>query len=187
MIMARVGDRTETGGNMNTLKALATACAIGLLAAIQALAQQPAAPAAPVTAPPPPPYGAPISLEAAKKVMAAAEAEAMKNNWQQVIAILDSTGHLVMLHKMDNTQYGSLRVAEGKANTALEFRRPSKVFEDRLANVAGVGALSYGGVIMAEGGVPIAVEGKIVGAIGVSGALSPQDGQVAKAGADAAK
>src|ERR1700719_2575633 len=105
MIMARVGDRTETGGNMNTLKALATSCAIGLLAAIQALAQQPAAPAAPAAAPPPP-YGAPISLEAAKKVMATAEAEAMKNNWQQVIAILDSTGHLVMLHKMDNTQYG---------------------------------------------------------------------------------
>src|SRR2546421_11327778 len=93
----------------------------------------------------------------------------MKNNWQQVIAIVDSSGHLVMLQKLDNTQYGSIRIAEGKANTALDFRRPSKVFEDRLANVAGVGALSYGGVIMAEGGVPIAVDGKIVGAIGGSG------------------
>jgi glc operon protein GlcG len=168
---------------MKILKALATASAIGLLAAVPTFAQQPAAPAAPAAAPLP--YGAPISFERAKKAMAAAEAEAMKNNWQQVIAILDSTGHLVMLHRMDNTQYGSIRIAEGKASTALDFRRPSKVFEDRLANVSGVGALSYGGVIMAEGGVPITVEGKIVGAIGVSGALSSQDGQVAKAGADA--
>jgi len=168
---------------MISLKAFVTASAIGLLAAIPALAQQPAAPAAP----PPLPYGAPISFEAAKKAMAAAEAEAMKNNWQQVIAILDSTGHLVILHKMDNAQNGSIRIAEGKAQTALDFRRPSKVFEDRLANVAGVGALSYGGVILAEGGVPIVVDGKIVGAVGVSGALSSQDGQVAKVGADAVK
>jgi uncharacterized protein GlcG (DUF336 family) len=172
---------------MITLKALATASAISLLAAIPVFAQQPAAPAAPAAAPPALPYGGPISLESAKKVMAAAEAEAMKNNWQQVIAIVDSSSHLVMLQKLDNTQYGSIRIAEGKANTALDFRRPSKVFEDRLANVAGVGALSYGGVIMAEGGVPIAVDGKIVGAIGVSGGLSSQDGQVAKAGADAVK
>jgi glc operon protein GlcG len=174
---------------MTALKAIVAASAIGLLAAIPAFAQQPAAPAAPAApAPPPPlPYGAPISLESAKKAMAAAEAEAMKNNWTEVIAILDSSGHLVMLHRMDNTQYGSIRIAQGKAQTAIDFRRPSKVFEDRLANVAGVGALSYGGVILAEGGIPIVVDGKIVGAIGASGALSPQDAQVAKAGADAVK
>jgi uncharacterized protein GlcG (DUF336 family) len=88
---------------------------------------------------------------------------------------------------VDNAQYGSIRIAQGKAETALDFRRPSKVFEDRLANVAGVGALSYGGVILADGGVPITVDGKIIGAIGVSGALASQDGQVAKAGADAAR
>src|ERR1700739_2420409 len=78
-------------------------------------AQQPAAP-------PPPPttsYGLPIGLEAAKKVMAAAEAEAVKNNWPMAIVILDSTGHTVMLHKLDNTQYGSIAVAEDKAHTAL--------------------------------------------------------------------
>lgn len=173
---------------MITRKALVTATAIALLAAIPASAQQPpAAPGAPAAAAPPLPYGPPISFEAAKKVMAAAEAESTKNNWQQVIAILDSGGHLVMLHRMDNAQYGSVRIAEGKARTAIDFRRPSKVFEDRLANVAGVGALSYGGVILAEGGVPITLDGKIIGAIGVSGGLSSQDGQVAKAGAEAVK
>src|SRR5262245_25729144 len=84
-------------------------------------AQQPAAPLPPPTTP----YGSPIGLDAAKKVMAAAEAEAVKNNWPMAIVILDSTGHTVMLHKLDNTQYGSIRVAEDKAQTALDFRRPS--------------------------------------------------------------
>src|SRR5262249_43178796 len=85
--------------------------------------------------PPPPttPYGPPIGLEAAKKAMAAAEAEAVKNNWPMAIVILDSTGHIVMLHRLDNTQYGSIRVAQDKAQTALDFRRPSKVFEDSVA------------------------------------------------------
>src|SRR5262249_2926140 len=143
------------------------------------------------TPPPPPPttpYGAPIGLEAAKKVMAAAEAEAVKNNWLMAIAILDSTGHTVMLHRLDNTQYGSIRVAENKAPTALDFRRPSKALEDLVAQ-GGVNMRILGirGVIPAEGGMPILVDGKIVGAIGVSGAASSQDAQVAKAGADAAK
>src|SRR6266849_3874983 len=83
--------------------------------------------------PPTTPYGPPIGLEAAKKVMAAAEAEAVKNNWFMAIVILDSTGHTVMLHRLDNTQYGSIHVAEDKAHTALDFRRPSKVFEDLVA------------------------------------------------------
>lgn len=172
---------------MISSKLLVAASLAVLFAAFPASAQQqPAAPAGAAAAPPLP-YGAPISLEAAKKVMTAAEAEAIKNHWQQVIAILDSSGHLVMLHRMDNAQYGSIRIAQGKAQTAIDFRRPSKVFEDRLSNVAGVGSLSYGGVILAEGGVPLAVDGKIVGAIGVSGALSPQDTQVANVGANALK
>src|SRR6266852_9790373 len=83
--------------------------------------------------PPTTPYGAPIGLEAAKKAMAAAEAEAVKNNWPMAIVILDSSGHTVMLHKLDNTQYGSIRVAEAKAHSALDYRRPSKVFEDLVA------------------------------------------------------
>ena len=139
---------------------------------------------------PPPitPYGAPLGLEAAKKVMAAAEAEAVKNNWEMAIVILDSTGHMVMLHKLDNTQYGSLMAAEDKAHSAINYRRPSKVFEDLVAQ-GGIGlrSLALRGASPLEGGIPINVDGKIVGAIGVSGGTSVQDGQVAKAGADAAK
>jgi uncharacterized protein GlcG (DUF336 family) len=170
-------------GTMMRLKTLAIASAIAVSAAIPATAQQPAAPAPPPTTP----YGAPITLEAAKKAMAAAEAEAMKNNWPLAIVIVDSGGNLVMLHKLDNTQYGSIRVAEGKARTALDFRRPTKVFEEGLA-AGGIGLriLSLG-VTAAEGGMPIIVDGKVVGAIGASGALSTQDAQAAKAGADAVK
>jgi len=140
------------------------------------------------SAPPTTPYGTPIGLEAAKKVMAAAEAEAVKNNWNMAIAILDSTGHLVMLHKLDNTQYGSILVAEDKARTALDFRRPSKVFEDLVAQ-GGLGMRTLGlrGATPLEGGLPIIVDGRVIGAIGASGATAVQDGQVAKAGADAAK
>ena len=140
------------------------------------------------SAPPTTPYGAPIGLEAAKKLMAAAEAEATKNNWGMAIAIFDSSGHIVMLHKMDNTQYGSIAVAEDKARTALDFRRPSKVFEDLVAQ-GGIGMRTLGlrGATPLEGGLPIVADGKIIGAIGVSGATAVQDGQVAKAGADAAK
>jgi glc operon protein GlcG len=139
---------------------------------------------------PPPitPYGAPLGLEAAKQVMAAAEAEAVKNNWAMAIVILDSTGHMVMLHKLDNTQYGSLMAAEDKAHSAINYRRPSKVFEDLVAQGGmGLRSLALRGASPLEGGIPINVDGKIVGAIGVSGGTSIQDGQVAKAGADAAK
>lgn len=147
-------------------------------------AQQPAAPAPPPVVP----YGTPIGLEAAKKAMAAAEAEAKKNNWPMAIAILDSSGHMVMFQKLDNTQYGSIAVATDKAQTAIDFRRPSKVFEDGLAQ-GGVGLRILGlrGVSPVEGGVPIVADGKIIGSIGVSGGTAPQDGQVARAGADAVK
>jgi len=157
---------------------VAAALLIGV--AVPAGAQQP---------PPPPttPYGPPIGLEAAKKAMAAAEAEAVKNNWPMAIVILDSTGHIVMLHRLDNTQYGSIRVAEDKAHTALDFRRPSKVFEDLVAQ-GGIGMRTLGlrGATPLEGGVPIIADGKIIGAVGVSGATAQQDGQVAKIGADTA-
>jgi glc operon protein GlcG len=160
---------------------LASILAIAITATMAAAQQAPA---------PPPtiPYGAPITLEAAKKVMAAAEAEATKNNWSMAIAILDSTGHVVMLHRFDNTQYGSIAVAEDKARSALDYRRPTKVFEDLVAQ-GGIGlrTLALRGASPLEGGIPIVVDGKIVGAIGVSGATSAQDGQVAKAGVDTAK
>jgi len=168
---------------MHRLKPLVVAIAIFVGSAVPAWTQQPAAP------PPPPttPYGPPIGLEAAKKVMTAAEAEAIKNNWPMAIVILDSTGHVVMLHKLDNTQYGSIGVAEDKAHSALDFRRPSKVFEDLVAQGGlNMRILSLRGAAPLEGGVPITVDGKIIGAIGVSGGASTQDGQVAKAGADAA-
>ena len=133
-------------------------------------------------APPKTPYGAPISFEDAKKAMAAAEAEAIKNEWGVAIAVIDSGGNLVMLHRMENAQFGSVRIAEGKARAAIEFRRPSKAWEDAIAGGgAGVRVLSFG-VTASEGGLPIAVDGKIIGAIGVSGALSSQDAQVARAG-----
>ena len=167
---------------MNTLKSLVLGAALLAGAAMPTGAQQPAPSPPPVT-----PYGAPIGLDAAKKVMAVAEAEAVKNNWPMAIVIVDSTGHVVMLHKLDNTQYGSIRVAEDKANTALDFRRPSKVFEDLVAQ-GGLGMRTLGlrGATPLEGGVPIIVDGKVIGAVGVSGGTAPQDGQVAKAGAEAA-
>src|SRR5262249_50816148 len=93
--------------------------------------------------PPAMPYGAPIGIEAAKHLMAAAEAEAMKNRWSMAIVILDSTGHTVILEKLDNTQYGSIAVAEDKARSALDYKRPTKVFEDLVAQ-GGMGLRTLG-------------------------------------------
>jgi glc operon protein GlcG len=158
---------------MNWLKTIVTACAFALLMTLPAAAQTPA-------------YGTPMNLEQAKKAMAAAEAEAAKNNLPMIIVIVDSTGHLLMLHRMDNASYGSIRVAIGKAETALDFRQSTKILDDRLA--AGGSALrllTLGNATLIEGGLPIVAGGKIVGAIGVSGGAAAQDGQVAKAGIDA--
>jgi glc operon protein GlcG len=134
-----------------------------------------------------PPYGPAITLDDAKRAMAAAELEAAKNAWQVAITILDSGGNLVMFHKMDNTQLASITASEGKARTALTFKRPSKALDDAIAaGGAGLRLLAVKDITPLEGGLPIMVDGKIVGAIGVSGALSSQDAQTAKAGADAA-
>jgi glc operon protein GlcG len=129
-------------------------------------------------------YGPPISLEEAKHVVAAAQAEATQNGWAMVIAVLDSGGHLVVLHKMDHAQFGSISIAQKKALTAVNFKRPTKVFEDAVA-AGGIGLrmLSAEEVCALEGGLPLVREGKLVGAIGVSGAQSAQDGVVALAGA----
>jgi glc operon protein GlcG len=138
-------------------------------------------------APPTTPYGEPISIAAAKKIMAAAEAEAATNKWGVSIAIVDSGGNLLMLHRLDNAQLSSVRLAEAKARTAVEFRRPTKALEDAVAGGgAGLRVLTFGACV-AEGGIPIVAGGKIVGAIGVSGVASHQDGQVATAGATAAQ
>jgi uncharacterized protein GlcG (DUF336 family) len=131
----------------------------------------------------PPPYGAPITLEAAKKVVAAAEAEAVSNNWQVAIAVIDSGGHLVLMQKLDNTQLVSIRVAEAKAKSALGFRLPTKLLEDAVAaGGAGSRLLAVQDIAPFEGGFPIIEDGKIIGAIGVAGVLSVQDAQIAKAG-----
>jgi glc operon protein GlcG len=158
---------------------LAFACALVAFAAAagSASAQQPA---------PPPPYGPSITLDDAKRAMAAAELEAAKNSWQVAITIIDSGGNLVMFHKVDNTQLASIGASEGKARTALTFKRPSKVLDDAIAaGGAGLRLLAVKDITPLEGGLPIVADGKIIGAIGVSGALSSQDAQVAKAGADA--
>jgi uncharacterized protein GlcG (DUF336 family) len=134
------------------------------------------------------PYGAPISLEQAKKVVAAAEAEARKNNWNVVIAVLDSGGHLVLLQRLDNTQFASVEVAQQKAYSAVAFRRPTKVFQDGVAaGGEGLRLLKLAGATPVEGGLPLIAEGKLVGSIGVSGVTSQQDNQIAKAGADTLK
>ena len=145
--------------------------------------------AAAQTPPPPPPvYGAPITLEQAKKVMAGAEAEAKKNNWNMAIIILDSGGNMVMMQRLDGTQLGSTDVARDKAWSAVAFRRPTKAFEDAVSQGGpNLRLLRLTGASPIEGGVPIVADGKIIGSIGVSGGTAPQDGQVAKAGADGVK
>jgi glc operon protein GlcG len=136
----------------------------------------------------PNPYGAAIGLENAKKVAAPAIAEAAKNNWTMAVAVVDPSGNLVYYEKMDNTQIGSANVAIEKARSAALFKRPTKTFQDALAAGGdGMRILRLQGAVPIEGGVPILVEGKIAGAIGVSGGTAPQDGQCAKAGADAVK
>ena len=137
---------------------------------------------------PPPPYGAPIGLEAAKKAAAAAVAEARKNNWTMAVAVTDAAGDLVYFEKMDGLQTGSVAVAQGKARSAAIFKRPTKVWQDIVAGGGdGLRILSLQGAVAVEGGVPLIVDGKIVGAIGLSGGSAPQDGQCARAGADAVK
>ena len=138
-------------------------------------------------APAPPPYGPAITFDAAKKALAAAEAEAKKNNWPVAIAIVDSSGNLAAFSKMDNTQHGSVDIAIGKAVTANNLKRPTKALQDTIAQGgAGLRLLAVKDITPLEGGVPIVVDGKIIGGIGVSGVTSAQDAEVAMAGAAAA-
>ena len=160
---------------MKTLLSLVVAL---LVAAGVATAQQPAPPG-------PTPYGTNITLEQAKKVVAGAEAEAKKNNWPVAIVVLDTGGQMVMMQRLDNTQWGSIDIAKEKARSAVALRRPTKVLQDGIAQ-GGVNLrfLSTGFSVL-EGGIPIVHDGKIIGSIGVSGVLSTQDAQTAQAGIDA--
>jgi uncharacterized protein GlcG (DUF336 family) len=136
----------------------------------------------------PPQYGPPITLDQAKKVMAGAEAEAKKNNWSVVITILDSGGNLVMSQRLDGAQWGSVEVARDKAHSAVAFRRPTKVFSDAVAQGGGgLRLLNLSGASLLDGGLPIVIDGKIAGGIGVSGVTGEQDAQIGKAGVDALK
>jgi glc operon protein GlcG len=124
-----------------------------------------------------------LALDDVKRVVTAAEAEALRNNWNVVIAVVDDGGHLMVLQR-DKAQLGSIDVAITKAKTALMFRRPSKFWEDMVAE-GRQGYLALKGMLPIEGGVPLLHNGEIVGAIGVSGVKSAEDGQIAQAGADA--
>jgi uncharacterized protein GlcG (DUF336 family) len=154
--------------------AIALTVALGVLAT--ALAQMPN------------PYGLPISLENARKAAAPTLAEAAKNNWTVAVAIVDPGGNLVYYEKMDNTQLGSAKVSIDKARSAALFKRPTKALQDALAaGGEGLRILRFQGAVPVEGGIPLVMDGKIVGAIGVSGGSTAQDGQCAKAGADTIK
>jgi glc operon protein GlcG len=157
-----------------------------LVAVVMLIAVGSASAQTPAPAPAPPPaYGTPISLEQAKKVMAGAEAEAKKNNWPVVITILDSGGNLVMLQRLDNAQWGSIEIAKEKARSAVALRRPTKALQDLIAQGGANLRLLNIGYSVLEGGIPIVVDGKIIGSVGVSGVTSQQDAQIAQAGIDA--
>jgi uncharacterized protein GlcG (DUF336 family) len=139
----------------------------------------------PPPAPPPPiPYGTPITLERAKLVAAAAEAEAKKNGWPMAIAIAEPTGALVYFLKMDDVQYASIELAIAKAKTAAMYRRPTKMFTEALGNDH-LMFLTFPNLCAAPGGLPLVVGGKLVGAIGVSGGAGHQDDIVAQGGVSA--
>ena len=141
-----------------------------------------------VSAQTPNPYGASISLETAKKVAARAIAEAVKNNWAETVAIVDTGGILVYFERMDNTNNASANISIGKARTAALFKRPSKNFQDALA-AGGVGlrVLRLNDAVPLEGGIPLIENGKVIGAIGVSGDAADRDSQCANAAAEALK
>lgn len=152
---------------------LAAAAAVCLQFSAAALAQVPQ-------------YGVNVTLDQARKALAAAQAEARKNAWPVAIAVVDNAGNLVAYERMDNTQTASVLVAQDKAVSAAIYRRPTKAFQDLVAaGGAGTRALNLRGASSVEGGLPLVVDGKIIGGIGVSGVTSEQDGAVAKAGVDA--
>jgi uncharacterized protein GlcG (DUF336 family) len=122
-----------------------------------------------------------LTLDDAKIISAASEAEARRNNWPVVIAIVDDGGHLVHLLRLDNTQFGSIEVAIQKARAAIAFRRPTKVWEEHVAD-GRVRYLGLPGTLPIEGGLPIVVKGQFIGAVGVSGVRSNEDAQIAQAG-----
>jgi glc operon protein GlcG len=167
----------------SVITALALGAALVFSGAAQAQQRPAAAPPAPQ---PPSDYGMPISTEQAKVAAAAAVAEAVKNGWKMAIAVVEPSGDLVYFEKMQGTQYASVPIAQHKARAAATFRRPTKSFEERVGGGgAGITALTLDGIIASDGGVPIVVGGRVIGAIGASGGTGAQDGQTSTAGAHA--
>lgn len=161
----------------------AAIAAVTLLAAPAAASAQttPPQPAAPA---PMPAVGAPLSLEQAQAVMAAAMAEARRQNWTMAVAVVEPNGALVAFERMDGTQYASMQVAQDKARSSALFRRSTRAFSDSVAS-GRVQVLTLTGAVAIEGGVPLVIGGRLVGAVGVSGGTAEQDGVVAAAGASA--
>ncbi len=140
----------------------------------------------PAAGPKLPPYGRSITIAEAKQVAAAALAPAYASGWTMVLAVVDPGGHLVYLEKMDETQVGSVEIAISKARSAALFKRPTKMFQDRLARGGdGLLVLRLNGAVPVEGGLPILVDGTLVGALGISGGSSAEDEACAEAGAQA--
>jgi glc operon protein GlcG len=170
---------------------LATVAGLWLGVCLLGVCAQAQQPTAPVALPPaaPPDYGPPVSNEQAKAAAEAAAAEAKKNNWRMAISVVGPEGELIYFEKMDGAQSSSAALAQAKARTSALFRRPSKVFADQFSagNAAFMSFPDGARPIASEGGIPIVVNGKLVGAIGVSGGTAAQDTVVATAGANAAK
>lgn len=162
------------------------ACAVLALAPQIGAAQAPA-PAIPDAMPFDIPYGTPITLDQAHKAIMAASEEATKRRWKMAISVTDPSGNLVAHATLDGTQYGSIPIAQAKARSAAMLRRPSKLLADAIngGSPATLSLLGLFGGGASEGGLPIIVDGKLIGAIGVSGGTAPQDGVIAKAGIDA--
>ena len=133
------------------------------------------------------PYGAPIGIEQAKAVAAAAIAEAKKHGWKLALAIVEPTGDLVYFEKMDDTQYASIAIAQAKARGAATFRRPTQAFEEGINTGGSPSVATLPGVVGSRGGFPWISNGKLIGAIGMSGGLGSQDAVASKAGADTVK
>ncbi len=172
---------------MRRLSVTTLTVAVALIFGTIVHAQQP--PAAPAAPPPPPEYGSPVTLAQAMKIAAAAQANSEKLGYHSVISIVGPGGDLIYFLKMDGAQYGSIAISQQKAKTAATYRRPTKVFEDVVAG-GGIGltALTLPGVIASAGGLPIIINGKIAGAIGVSGApRGVIDQESSQAGLDALK
>jgi len=181
--MHRTGEADMRTGALTGLTIMA-----GLLLGAAAWAQQPAS-SEPGRGAPPPDYGQPIEIDQAKSVAEAAVAEAKKNNWHMAVTVVGPQGELVYFEKMDGTQSSSATLAQAKARTAALFRRPSKLFADQFAagNAAFMTFPDDARPVASEGGIPIIQDGKLVGAIGVSGGTAQQDTVAATSGANAMK